>query len=92
MPFLLGLLGLLLVWLLVNYWFVCAGGLIAFLLWRWVIVPARRRGASEVADRLRHERARQEIDRIAMASTEAMLDAARRESDVIEGTVEEWSA
>jgi hypothetical protein len=53
---------------------------------RWLapLRPAPR--PRDACDRLRHERARQEIDRIALQTRRGMYDAALRHGDVIEGT------
>jgi hypothetical protein len=45
--------------------------------------------AAEAREHLRHERARREIDRIALDTRRAMLDAALRHGQVIEGTANE---
>jgi HAMP domain-containing protein len=77
---------ILLLILLAHYWYVLVGGAVLYALWSMVIEPLRER---EAADRLRHERARQEIRAIGAATTLAMYQAARNESGVIEGTAEE---
>jgi HAMP domain-containing protein len=81
-----GLFILLLLILLAHYWYILVGAAVLYALWRMVIEPLRER---EAAERLRHERARQEIRAIGVATTLAMYQAARSGSDVIEGTAEE---
>jgi hypothetical protein len=61
-------------------------------MWCLVIEPAREREAREAAERLRHERARQEISSIGVETTLAMYQAAHNHPDVIEGTAEEVSS
>jgi len=80
---------ILLLILLVHYWYLLVGGAVLYSLWSMVIEPLREREASEAAERLRHEQARQEIRAIGVATTLAMYQAARNESGVVEGTVTE---
>jgi hypothetical protein len=80
---------ILLLLLLIHYWYVLVGGAGLYALWCMVIEPLREREASEAAERLRHERAREEIRAIGVATTLVMYQAARNESGVIEGTAEE---
>jgi len=84
--------GLLLVGLFIELWdlvrelwpLLVAVGLL-YLLWRWVVL-ARDRRAREIRERLRHEQARREIDRIALETRRAMYEAALGADGVIEGT------
>ena len=75
--------------LVAKLWPALAVGVVLYISWRWLVVPAREARALEVRDRLRHERARREIDRIALEASRAMYDAAWSNSDVIEGTAVE---
>jgi hypothetical protein len=81
---------LLIIMLLIHYWYVVVGIGALCALWHLVVVPLRERQAELAQDRLRHEHARREINRIAMATTQAMFEAARNEPNVIDSTVEEW--
>ncbi len=85
------LVGLLieLVELLAPYWPLILAVTVLYAIWRWIVLPAREARAIEVRDRLRHERARREIDRIALETSRAMYEAARNPGDVIEGTAVE---
>jgi hypothetical protein len=84
------LLLLMLVMLLVQYWHLVVGALVLYLVWRWGIDPWQQTRAREAHDRLRHARARREIDRIAFETARAMHEAAARASgDVIESTAVE---
>jgi hypothetical protein len=60
-----------------------------WLLWRLLALPLMEARAHAARDRLRHERARQEIDRIALETSRAMYAAATHSGDVIEGTATE---
>jgi hypothetical protein len=87
--------GLLLVGLLIELvealapiWPFLAGGLGVVLLWFWVIVPLLEYRAREARDRLRHERARQQISVTENAAMRAMFNVAEA-SDVTEGTATE---
>jgi hypothetical protein len=84
-----GLVIILLLILAVHYWYLLVGGVVLYALWCMVIEPLREREAREAAERLRHERARQEIQAIGVATTWAMYQAARNGPGVIEGTAEE---
>jgi hypothetical protein len=89
-----GLFVVLLLIVLVHYWYVLVGGAGLYAWWCLVIEPAREREVREAAERLRHERARQEIRAIGVATTLAMYQAAHNHPahnhpDVIEGTAEE---
>jgi hypothetical protein len=87
---------LLLVGLAIELWHLLSGlwplllavlGLYGFC--RWLVAThlhARRKAAR---DRLRHERARREIDRIAGETRREMYDAALRHGEVIESTAVE---
>lgn len=84
------LLFLMLVILIVKYWYLVVGALVLYLVWRWGVEPWRQARAWEAHDRLRHARARREIDRIAFETARAMHQAAAHASgDVIEGTAVE---
>jgi peptidoglycan/LPS O-acetylase OafA/YrhL len=74
--------------LAIRLWPFLLAALLAYLLWRCVLVPMREAQAREVRERLRHEQARREIDRIATQTTQAMYAAARQNGDVIEGRAE----
>ena len=80
---------LILLILLLHYWYVVVGGVALYALWCLVVAPLREYVAREARDRLRHERARYEIDQIALETTGAMYQAARNAAGVIEGTAEE---
>jgi predicted cobalt transporter CbtA len=82
------LIGLLIV-LFSKLWPLLLMGLVLLVLWSLVIAPARKVREREVLDRLRHEQARREIDRIAAETTRAMYAAAHESGDVIEGTAVE---
>jgi hypothetical protein len=56
-------------------------------LWFFLIAPARERAAFERRDRLRHELARREIDRIAVEASRAMVRAASRAPGVVDAEV-----
>jgi hypothetical protein len=60
-----------------------------WLLWRLLALPLIEARAHVARDRLRHEQARREIDRIALETTRAMYAAATRGGEVIEGTATE---
>jgi uncharacterized membrane protein YagU involved in acid resistance len=75
--------------LLVHYWYVVVGGVAISAFWHLVVVPLREHEAELARDRLRHEHARQEIDRIALATTQAMCEAARSDTNVIDSTAVE---
>ncbi len=75
------------VMLIVTYWHLVVAGLVLYALWRWGITPYREARARQVRERLRHARARQEIDDIALATARAMYEAAATApGEVIEGT------
>ena len=84
-----GLVIILLLILLAHYWYILVGAAALYAVWSFVIEPLREREAREAAERLRHERARQEIQAIGVATTWAMYQAARNDPGVIEGTAEE---
>ncbi len=69
------LIGLLIV-LFAKLWPFLVAGLGVFGVWR-CLLALRVAEERERRDRLRHARARQEIDRIAAATAQAMVDAAR---------------
>lgn len=72
-----------------KLWPLLVIGLVLLALWWLVIAPAREAREHEERDRLRHEQARREIDRIAAEATRAMYAAAHESRDVIEGTAVE---
>jgi hypothetical protein len=74
---------------LIHYWYLLAGGVALYALWHLVVVPLREYEAEQARDRLRHERARQAIEQIALETTSAMYQAARNDPGVIDGTAEE---
>jgi hypothetical protein len=78
--------------LVVKFWYLAVAALGLYALLRLVVGPWREVRAREARDRLRHARARQEIDDITFAAARAMYAAASRSSgEVIEGhAVEEW--
>ncbi len=81
---------LLVIILLVHYWYVVVGTVALYVFWHLVVVPLREHEAELARDRVRHEHARREIDRIAMATTQAMCEAAARANgDVIQSTAVE---
>jgi hypothetical protein len=87
---------LLIIGLLIDLWHLLAGlwpvvvvVTVLWLLCRWIILPVRDARLRDARERLRHEQARREIDRIAIETRRAMLDAALRHGDVIEGTAVE---
>jgi hypothetical protein len=53
---------------------------------RWLVASHLHTRREVERDRLRHERARREIDRIATETRREMYEAALRHGDVIEGT------
>jgi hypothetical protein len=75
--------------LLVDLWPFVAVVAVLGLLFRWIVLPVRDAQLRDARDRLRHERAQREIDRIAIETRRAMYDAALRHGDVIEGTAVE---
>jgi hypothetical protein len=84
---------LLIVGLAIDLWHLLSGlwplllvVAMLWLLWRLVVLPLMDARAHAARDRLRHERARREIDRIALETTRAMYAAATRSGEVIEGT------
>ncbi len=88
--------GLLLIGLFIELWELVRGlwpllvaVVLLCLLWRWVVLPARERRAREIRERLRHEQARREIDRIALETSRAMYEASHSNPRVIEGTAVE---
>jgi hypothetical protein len=66
--------------LVVKFWHFVVAALVLYLAWRWGIGPWREARALEAHDRLRHARARREIDDITFATARAMYDAAGRAS------------
>lgn len=55
----------------------------------WLVGRLWRDARAAERDRLRHEAARREIDRIALATQRQMFEAARSHGEVIEGTAVE---
>lgn len=87
---------LLIVGLAIDLWHLLSGlwplllvVAMLWLLWRLVVLPLVEARAHAARDRLRYERARQEIDRIALETTRAMYAAATRGGEVIEETATE---
>jgi hypothetical protein len=78
---LIGLLAL----LVIKLWPYVLALVVLGVTWRFLVVPIREAQAREQRDRLRHEEARREIDRIAVETTRVMRAAAQR-GDVIEAT------
>jgi hypothetical protein len=74
--------------LVAQYWPLLVAGLVLYGVWCWGVAPYREARARQGRERLRHARARQEIDDIATATARAMYEAAAAtQGDVIEGTV-----
>lgn len=76
--------GLLLIWLFIDFcvlliklWWLVLLIVATRLLWRRVIKPWCVYRVQELHERLRHERARQEIERIESVTARAMFAAAR---------------
>jgi len=82
------LLVLMVVMLVVKFWPFLVAAMVLYGLWRWGIEPSRETRDRQVRERLRHARARQEIDNIAFATARAMCQAATQ-GEVIEGTCHE---
>jgi hypothetical protein len=87
---------LLIVGLAIDLWHLLSGlwplllvVAMLWLLWRRLALPLIEARAHAARDRLRHERARREIDRIALETSRAMYDAATRGGEVIKGTATE---
>lgn len=70
-------------------WPLLAAVAVLWLLWRLLAQPLLAAQTQADRDRLRHERARREIDRITAETQRSMYDAALRHGDVIEGTAVE---
>jgi hypothetical protein len=75
--------------LLSGLWPLLLGVAVLWLLWRLVALPLVEARAYAARDRLRHERARREIDRIALETSRTMYEAAARGGDIIEATATE---
>lgn len=76
--------------LVVKFWPFVVTALVLYAVWRWGVAPYREAQARQVRERLRHARARQEIDDIAIATARAMYEAAAApQGEVIEGTAVE---
>jgi hypothetical protein len=76
-----------LVMLVVKFWPFVVAALVLYGVCRWGIAPWREAQARQVRERLRHARARQEIDDIALATARAMCEAAAAtQGGVIEGS------
>jgi fatty acid desaturase len=71
---------LMLLVVLAKYWYVATGVFVLWLLWCFVLGPARQREAEQARERQRHERARRDIERVRAATTRAMAETARRRS------------
>ena len=81
---------LMVVMLVVKFWPFLVVALVLYGMWRWGIAPYRRAQAREAHERLRHARARQEIDDITFATARAMYEAAATaHGEVIEGSCQE---
>lgn len=73
--------------LIVKFWHLVVAALVLYALLRWVVGPWQAARSRASRDRLRHARARQEIDDIAIATARAMCEAAAAtQGDVIEGS------
>jgi hypothetical protein len=88
--------GLLLIGLLIELWDLLSplwpfllGAVAVYVIWRWVLLPKWEAEARAAREQMRHERARREIDRIAIETSRAMYDAALGRGEVIEGTAVE---
>lgn len=78
------------VWhLLVALWPFLVMAIVLWLLCWAIVLPVRNARLRDARDRLRHERAQREIDRIAFETRRAMYDAALQHGDVIESTAVE---
>jgi hypothetical protein len=78
---------LMVVMLVVKFWPFVAAVVVLYGVWRFGVEPYREARARQARERLRHARARQEIDDIAIATARAMYEAApSTHSDVIEGS------
>jgi hypothetical protein len=74
---------------LTALWPLLVAVLTCYGLCRWLVAPLWGASREAARDRLRHERARREIDRIALETRRAMYEAARDYGRVIEGTAVE---
>jgi hypothetical protein len=75
------------VMLVVEYWPIVVAALVLYGVWRWGVAPYREAQARQAREHLRHARARQEIDDIALATARAMCEAAAAtQGGVIEGS------
>lgn len=80
---------LMVVMLLVQFWPVVVAALALGAVW-WGIAAWREALEQQARQRLRHARARQEIDEITFATARAMYQAAARaDGEVVNGTVVE---
>jgi hypothetical protein len=79
---------LVLIGFLIKYWYVVAVGAALYAVACWAAAVSRGYRVAQ-ADRLRHEWARREMDRIALESSRAMVDAALSHEEVINGTATE---
>jgi membrane protein implicated in regulation of membrane protease activity len=76
--------------LIVKFWHLIVAVLVLYALLRWVIEPWYAARERDSRDRLRHARARQEIDDITFAAARAMYEAADTINDgTIDGTAVE---
>lgn len=64
--------------LVLKFWYLAVATLVLYALLRLVVGPWREARAQDARDRLRHARARQEIDDITFAAARAMHEAASR--------------
>ena len=74
--------------LAIHYWYVLLPGVVCAALLNWAY-DTWAESRAERADRLQHERARQTIAYIEMATARAMRDAARETQEVIDSTAVE---
>jgi hypothetical protein len=76
--------------LLAKHWHHVVAALVLYLVWRWGVEPWREARVLEARDRLRHARARREIDRITFETARAMHEAAgEMNGEIIESTAVE---
>ena len=77
--------------LVLKFWYLAVAALGLYALLRLVVGPWQEARAQDARERLRHARARQEIDDITFAAARAMYAAARSSDEVIKGhAIEEW--
>lgn len=85
---LVGLL-IVLVELLAALWPLLLVAAVGFVFGCLLVRPRSAAAQREAREALRHERARREIDRIALETSRAMYEAASARADAIEGTAVE---